>query len=257
MELAILFWFYKEPEICKNRLELLKKHNPDLKIFGLFGGLQEEAEEYQRTLGSFLDDFYVSPFEDPNYKWIHGDLGILDWYDKRGRYLSWDSIVVIQWDMLVFDSLKKQFARMKKGEIFLSGLKRMDKETENRWSWTKLDSQHRDDYEGFMEYVRINYSYEKPLPICLFILEIFPRLFFDKYLTVKKKELGMLEYKVPTYAEIFKIPFFEKDVGIWWFQDVPKPLNARGQEISITYINSELRKKGGWRIFHPYFKTWR
>ena len=35
MNLAILFWFYKEPEVCENRLQLLKKYNPDLKILGL------------------------------------------------------------------------------------------------------------------------------------------------------------------------------------------------------------------------------
>ena len=46
MELAILFWFYKEPEICLNRLKILKKYNPDLKIFGLFGGDIKEEKNY-------------------------------------------------------------------------------------------------------------------------------------------------------------------------------------------------------------------
>jgi hypothetical protein len=38
MNLAILFWFYKEPEICRNRLKLLKVKNPNTQIFGLYGG---------------------------------------------------------------------------------------------------------------------------------------------------------------------------------------------------------------------------
>jgi len=35
MKLAILFWFYKEPEICQNRLELLRQNNPTISIYGL------------------------------------------------------------------------------------------------------------------------------------------------------------------------------------------------------------------------------
>jgi len=30
MKLAILFWFYKEQEICENRLKLLRKYNPEI-----------------------------------------------------------------------------------------------------------------------------------------------------------------------------------------------------------------------------------
>ena len=36
--LAILFWFYKKPFVCRNHLLILKKYNPDLKIYGLYGG---------------------------------------------------------------------------------------------------------------------------------------------------------------------------------------------------------------------------
>jgi len=38
MKLAVLFWFYKEPEICHNRLEILRQHNPTVPIYGLYGG---------------------------------------------------------------------------------------------------------------------------------------------------------------------------------------------------------------------------
>src|SRR3990167_977727 len=193
LNLTALFWFYKEPDICLNRLKLLKKFNPELKIYGLFGGEVNQAKIYQQKLGKYLDDFYVPPYTDPNWKWINGDLMILDWYQKRGKDLSWDSIVITQWDMLVFDSLVHQFPGLKKNQIFLSGLKELDGDTENRWDWTRPGELERENYLNFLEYVQKEYDFSGSPLCCLFILLIFPRLFFDKYASVKNPQIGMLE----------------------------------------------------------------
>ncbi len=258
MNLAILFWFYKEPEVCENRLRILKKYNPDLKVFGLYGGNKDAVHEYQDRLAGYLNDFYVfTANSDEDWKWINGDLMILDWYEKRGKDLNWDSIVVIQWDMLVFNSFLNQFQGLKKDQIFLSGLRILDKEIENDWDWTRPDRKYRENYLNFLEYVKKNYNYNEQPLCCLFILQIFPKIFFDEYLTVKNKEVGMLEYKIPIYAKIFNIPFFEKDIGTMWSENKLKPLSAEGIEISEEYIKEQLGKKDGWRIFHPYFKIWK
>lgn len=258
VKLAVLFWFYREPDICENRLQLLKKHNSDLKIFGLYGGEISKTDEYKNKIGRYLDDFYVftaSPDED--WKWINGDLMILDWYDKRGRNLDWDSIAVVQWDMLVFDSLSRQFADMKKDEIFLSGVRAIDEELENKWSWIKFGGEDRGNYLNFLDYVKEKYNYNSKPLASLFIFQIFPRTFLDKYLTIENKGVGMLEYKTPIYSQIFNIPFYEKDIGVKWYSNEPKPLNAIPREISGIYIKEQLAKKDGWRMFHPYYKFWK
>jgi hypothetical protein len=256
MKLAILFWFYKEPEICENRLQLLKKYNSDLKIFGLYGGDVSQTQEYQSRLVKYLDDFYTFASNDEDWKWLNGDLMILDWYNKRGRELDWDSVAVVQWDMLVFASLLEQFSQIKSGEVFFSGLRPMDDMIENTWTWTKPGSEDVRDYQNFRTYIQREYNYTDPVMCALFILEIFPRIFFNQYLTVKNKEMGMLEYKVPTYAKIFKIPYFQKDIGVKWYEPPDLPLNAIPKEIKREYIEKELASKNGWRIFHPYFKIW-
>lgn len=258
MNIAILFWFYKEPEICENRLQILKKYNPDLKIYGLYGGELSEADKYKKHLGEYFDDFYVSPYEDSDWKWINGDLMILEWFDKRGRELEWDNIAVVQWDMLVFDSILNQFPNIKKDEIYLSGKKMLDKETEDKWSWTKPGSEERVNYLNFIEYIEKNYKYTDEILCCLFIFQIMPRIFFEKYLTVNDREVGMLEYKIPMYAKIFSIPFYEKDLGVHWFEaeGTEKPLNAIPKEIRRSFIEKELGKENGFRMFHPYFKKW-
>jgi hypothetical protein len=260
MNLAILFWFYKEPDICENRLEQIRKYNPGVRIFGLYGGSHEEASLYEQQLGKYLDDFYLSPSEDSNWKWIHGDLMILDWYEKRGRILPWENIAVVQWDMLVFDSLTNQFKDMKDGEIFLSGMRDLTPEIEERWRWTKRDGVERSNYLAYKDYIKREYGYVGLLKCCLFILEIFPRDFFEKYLMVGNMTVGMLEYKIPTYAKIFDTPVFQKDFGVWWFDTETErsrtPLNAKKMEIEKTYIDEELKKSNGARIFHPYLKKW-
>ncbi|PLX25863.1 hypothetical protein C0580_01175 [Candidatus Parcubacteria bacterium] len=263
MKLAILFWFYKEPDICLNRLELIKKYNPQTKIFGLYGGDKKQVSIYKKKLGKYLDDFYLSPLHNKpkNWKWIHGDLMILEWYKSRGKKLkSWDSVIVIQWDALVLGNIKKQFPGLKKDQVFISGTRILDKTIEPRWHWTNPKHKERKNYLAYKKYIAENYNYTKKLFCSLFILQVFPRKFFDKWLTVKDNIVGMLEYKIPTYAEIFKIPFYKRDVGVWWFRKKDElgmvPLNARCVEIEDKYIKKELKKKKGFRIFHPYFNKW-
>ncbi len=78
---------------------------------------------------------------------------------------------------------------------------------------------------------------------------------------MKNKKTGLLEYKIPTYAEIFNISLYKRDLGVLWFnkkaQEGQTPLNAIGIEIPNKFIESELNKKDGYRIFHPYFKIWK
>lgn len=255
VKLAILFWFYKKEDICINRLKLLRKYNPDLEIYGLYGGPQNKATKFESKLSKYLDDFYVSPYRDPDWKWINGDLMILKWYEERGKNLNWESIVVVQWDMLVFESLKETFKGIKRDQIFLSGLKQLDKKTELCWTWTSPKKKFRKNFLNYLKYVRKNYDFkEKPI-ICLFILQVFPKKFFDKYLEVGNKKVGMLEYKIPIYAKIFGIDFYKKDFGVHWGGNIKEdPLNALVKEIDLKIIQKNLKDRKGWRIFHPYFK---
>lgn len=258
LNVAILFWFYKELEVCKNRLEILKKYNPDLKIFGLYGGAHENEELYKSELGTYLDDFYTSPSTDSEWKWFNGDIVLLDWYKKRGINLEdWDSVAVVQWDMLILDSLWNQFPNIKKDEIFISGMRELSKEKEVEWNWTRPENKERKRYKSFLSHIQKMYGYTQRVWSCLFMQQILPRSFFETLLNIDHYDVGFLEYKVPTYIKIFDLPVYEKDVGVCWSGDTREyPMNARPEEIQKEYIEDELTKKDGWRMFHPYFQIW-
>jgi hypothetical protein len=246
--IAALFWFYKEPEISANHLELLRRHNDGLSVYGLYGGPPEEAAAYEARLGPLLDDFYVAPPADAEWKWLNADLVLLEWYRCRGRALAWRQLAVVQWDMLVLDSISNQLPGLKPDEMFLIGLGDLDAAVEKGWFWT-VHEDHRPNYLAFREHVRTRYGYRRlPLFSGLFF-QVVPRAFFEGYAGMDGLDVGMLEYRVPTYAEILGIPFYRRDLG---FRDA---MNSDGAEIGDDKVRRELERADGWRLFHPYYKT--
>jgi hypothetical protein len=279
MELAILFWFYKELDICKNHLEILRQNNPNTPIYGLYGGDIASVDQYQAELGEYLDDFYVFPDDekDSSWKWIQGDLILTHWFRERGKDLKWDSVIIVQWDMLVFGAVEQLFSMLKKDQILLSGIRQI-KEVENDWMWvTPKDPERRQKYLEFIEYITNTYDYHQEPMACIFIVVCLPRFFLERYAYVEQSELGFLEYRIPIYAQIFDIPFCENHPfqTYWGKSDLnnlifrtknplkrilnalemklnPIPLSPSRRDISLIPIYRHLNHKEGSRIFHPY-----
>lgn len=275
MKLAILFWFYKEPEVCQNRLEILRQYNPQTPIYGLYGGDLAIADQYESALSPYLDDFYTfSEAKDSHWKWIQGDLMITQWYRDRGKDLPWDTIVIIQWDMLVFGVVEELFGMLQRDQILLSGLRPI-KEVELDWLWTTPNvPEHQQRYAHFLEYMHKTYHYSKEPLACLFIVVCLPKAFLEKYSNVEQPELGFIEYRIPMYAQIFNTSFCNDHPYEGWWVDVdpifkvknpfmrlinafslrlnPNPLNPAKREISLIPIYYHLNHLKGARIFHPY-----
>lgn len=275
MKLAILFWFYKEPEVCKNRLELLRQGNPKTPIYGLYGGDLAEVEHYKLALGKYLDDFYSFPeSKDSLWKWLQGDLLLTHWYRERGKNLTWDTVLIVQWDMLVFGAVEQLFSMLQKDQILLSGLRPVA-QVEDDWTWVAPKiPEHRQQYLEFLEHIRKTYDYQQEPLGCLFIVACLPRIFLDQYSKVEQPELGFIEYRIPMYAQIFGIPFCENHPFQAWWVDAdpvfrvknpikrafnalhlrfnPNPLNPARRDISLIPIYKHLNSQTGSRVFHPY-----
>lgn len=262
MRLAILFWFYQDLDLCAERIELLRRLNPDTPIYGLYGGLPETGDEARSRLGSSLDDLHV--FDEPrdaHWKWLNGDRLIAAWMRDRGGALAWDTVVVVQWDMLVLAPVRELFGGLAPGEAVFSGFRPLA-EVEGWWGWAgRRDPDKAAMLEAFRDRLRADFGVEGPLWCCLFIVVCLPRQLLARYVEAGPPEEGFLEYKLPTLARLWRTPV-RTDLGFdpWWAadpagRDAPeraRALNAVGREVSPATVRAELADPHGLRVFHPF-----
>jgi hypothetical protein len=260
--LAVLFWYFADFELCENRLQVLRTLNPSVPIYGLFGGPRVLEDDAREHLGRLLDDFYA--FDEDRqaaWKWRHGDRLIAAWHRDRGVHLAWDTIVIVQWDMLVLAPLARLFAQLRKGEALFSG-DRPASEVRAWWGWLCGDDREkREDAEAFVDLMHDEHGYRGDLWCCLFIVVALPRRFLDLYMAAGPPEPGFLEYKLPTIARCFGTPVADASAfQPWWAADPAsvgaparrRSLNAGGHKVSVLTVLSEALRYDGRRIFHPF-----
>lgn len=255
-KLAILFWYYKEPDICADRLRLLCQLNKNIPIYGLYGGELADFPAYQTALKAWLDDNWTFPeTKQGNWKWRHGDLMLSAWQQGRGRHLQWDTLVVMQWDMLALAPVNHIFHPLEKNEIYLPGLRPME-ELEPHWWWVRPGTSQGDEYSRFKAQLAERYAFFGPYQACQFITAALPRTFLDSYAQIPEPELGFLEYKLPAYANLFGTPIRELPHlrVTWpgeWHRAGRVTLTAAKREIRDMDIIVERLTPGGARLFHP------
>ena len=103
-----------------------------------------------------MDDFYISPYTDSERKRKNGDLVITDRYQQRGKTLDWNSIHVVQRDMLIFEPIDKLFADYQKDQFYIPGTRILDKNIESRRHRTSKETQ-KPTYERFRHLIREKY----------------------------------------------------------------------------------------------------
>lgn len=254
--LAILFWYYKEPDICLERVRLLRRLNPDMPIFGLYGGEPAEFGDFERRLVPWLDDNWAfHDNRDGEWKWRHGDRMISLWHLEHGQRLDWDTLIIMQWDMLALAPVQHIFKPLYRNEIYLPGLRPLD-EIESRFYWTRPDTEVYDDYLQFKAWLVQHYGYNGPQQACQFLTAALPRSFLDSYAVMPRPELGFLEYKLPAYATVFGTPIRDfPDLRVSWFGAHPPGrrcvLTTAKLDIPAATIAGEALTPGGARLFHP------
>lgn len=274
MKLAVLFWCYKEPALCRDRLELIRRHDPRVPIYVLYGGEPAAAEAFERALAGLADDFY--PFDGPApaglepregssfrsgafWKYTHGDLLIAAWYRDRGRALAFDTVVVVQWDMLVFGRIDQVFACLRPGEALFSGLRPV-REVEHTWVWASPSRPEAwAEYQEFLRHVRAETGFEGEPLCCLTIVMALPRTFLEPFSRLARPELGFIEYRLPTWAAALGVPLCtEHPFRPWWGATEPyrlfSPLRALPREIWAPTLALNLLRPGGARVFHPWWR---
>ena len=259
MRLGILFWFYRDLMLCENRLRLLRRRNPGVAVYGLYGGPLEDAHRYATALAPLLDDFWAFPgSEERTWKWRNGDLVLARWYAERGERLEWDSVFVAQWDMVVTAPLASFLPELRVGDMLLSGLRPV-REVEGWWQWVR--GTRRDEYEAFLAHVEAcHVAVDDPL-CCQFIGLVVPREFLAHYSGITRPELGFLEYKLPVYAQVFGTPLVPDTCFRPWWPEEPATARAKRTatlmhawptSVRLPVMVYESLRPGGRRVFHPF-----
>lgn len=253
MERIALFRFHKRPDVCLDRVRMLHRLNPGLRIFGLC-----EERVYRRAremLGGELEDIHYTTGRTSHWKWMHGDLEVRQWFIDRGSRIDFDVLHVIEWDMLFFESLAKAYGMVPKGGMGLTGLVPL-KSVESRWSWTS-ERPYRQRWLKLLSYARERYGYSGEPYACLGGSPCLPRRFLDEYSSIRVPELAHDELNYPLFAQIFGIRLYDDGFFTWFDRDRYRFFNAKGIEVSERDIAVELGRRDGRRVFHPYYGKWR
>jgi len=260
--LAILFWCYKDVDLCVNRVRLLRRFNPFTPIYVVYGGASGLARsEFGDAMRELVDDFYAfDRVAHPIWRWLSGDLMLVEWFRSRGHRFEWDTVVVVQWDMLVAQPVDTLFGDLACGEVLLSGLRPVSTMLD-WWGWV---SPHRGtfyrEFEEFVDLVRQRYGFTGEPFGCIFIVVCLPRAFMVR-LAEEGIEDGFIEYRVPVLAQAFGFPFARHERFRPWAPHDPdsagwrgfrrRALNGVGQEVSRLRLACELALPRGFRVFHP------
>jgi hypothetical protein len=255
---AMLFWFYRDLPVCRNRLDVLRRHNPDRPIYGLYGGDPAHAARFRDALSPQLDDFWA--FErpvDPKWKWRHGDLLLADWHATRGHTLEWDHVFVVQWDMLVVGGIDTLLGDLAADEVLLCGVRPVA-DIEQTWVWVR--GGHAPAYDAFVASLTAEFGDVEPLS-CVFIVACIPRTLLASYADLPDPEVGYVEYRLPTLASAIGLRVVEDaKFGAWRPADTSagpptareRLLNGSRHPVLLPAVLGQLARRDGARVFHPY-----
>jgi hypothetical protein len=257
-QVAVLFWFYRDLPVCRNRLDVLRRDNPGTAIYGLFGGDLRDAERFRDALGPFLDDFWAFDRPVPSrWKWYHGDLVLAAWYEERGRHLPWDHVFVAQWDLLVLQPLADLLPPLADDEVLLAGVRPVAAVAH---SYVFVRGGHEPAYRAFLESFGAQFGEHEPIS-CVFVVACLPRRLLAAYRTLDDPEAGYVEYRLPTLAAAIGLRIVQDErFPVWRPADTDAGEPTRRQRfltgarraIRLPTVLVELARADGARLFHPY-----
>jgi hypothetical protein len=251
MKRMALLQFHRDLEVAANRLRLLEDLNPRLAVYGLFGGEGSDFASARAVFGARPEAVHHLEASDPRWKWQNTDLGVLDWFRGVGRHLAFDVLHVIQWDLLLLDSLDNLYARVPTVALGLTGVTPL-RAIADRWHWTRVEP-HRTELVELGDFVAARFGAEPPIEACLGPGYCLPRAFLDLYAKTDVPELGHDELRLPLFARILGFPVADTGFYPRWFdRDEERYFNANGEEIDESTIRRELSRPGGRRAFHPF-----
>lgn len=261
MNLAILFSYHIQPEVCRSRLALLRRLQPDVPIWGLYSGSPERAEEFS-SLHPLLDHAWAHPPAPPAWMWRHYDKVIAHWHHQAGRSLPWSHLLIHAWDLLLLQPVAHWVPHLEAHQVLVPGLRRLEQMDEEvtdplhppqrpgNWSWLR---QEPEPFQAFCRYLLSLFGRLPTLYCEVSPFAVLSREFCDQYSRVVEPIPGFNEYRFPTLVQPLGFDFAATDhlgPSLW------KHFNAEKIAIPPDLIERECRLPEGARLFHPVYQSW-
>lgn len=232
-----------------NRIRLLRLFNRDMEIHGLYGGPEGDFSSFEKEVGPELDSLACLRGKSPEWKWKNVDFALQEWFLGRGRDIGFDMLHVVEWDMLCLDSLDRIFRDVPAGALGLAGI-RPAREAGDNWIWMTRDP-YREEYEKLRDDVRTRFGHEEEPCACVACVACVPRSFLEEYSRLEIEELCNDEVRVALFAHAMGYETVDTGLYDWERSGRAQFFSLEERVIPESAIFSELRKKGGQRVFHP------
>jgi len=252
MKRIILFRFHKNLKVCENRLNLLKRLNPNAKIFGYIEEEKRHSSLIQK-LSPLFENMYFIKGKKSKWFWKNGDLALRIWYKNFGNNLNFDVLHIVEWDLLLLDSLNNIYKRIPKNGMGLSGLTLLSN-VEKRWDWM-IEEPSKIQWKKLLLFIKNNFNYEGKNFASLGPGTCLPKKFLEKYSNIYVPELCHDELRLPLFGQVLGFKLYDTGFYRKWFNKKEKKFfNCIDLEIKLSIIKNELVKSSGRRVFHPFRK---
>ena len=202
---------------------------------------------------NLMEDVYSVKGKTDYWKWKNGDLAIREWYKDFGHTVSFDMLHLVEWDLLLLDTLENIYGHVRKNGIGLTALIKL-KSVEKRWFWTNEDP-GRSEWKKLQNFARKKFNYNQEPCASLGPGTCLPKAFLEKYSSIEVPELCNDELRLPLFGQIFGFKLFDTGFYKKWFSEKErKVFNCKNKEILLSTIRKEFSKKSGRRAFHPFRK---
>jgi len=248
----VVFRFDRNPRICRERIDLLRRLNPGVPIVGLYGGgggYRAAAFRIGSRPALGLDSFYRSRHSG-RWNWQHGDLALAAWYRDAGRHLGFDVVHLVEWDLVLAAPLAEVYAHVPDGALGLTACTPLA-EIGPDWDWVSRP-ELRTQTQALFEAVAERWGFTGVRRACLGVGPCLPRAFLADYAELDVPELGHDELRLPLFADLLGYPVVENGFRAAWHSSPDDAFfNATGRRIELEVIRSEVARAGGRRAFHP------
>lgn len=248
----VVFRFDRNPLICRERVRLLRRLNPGVRVVGLYGGAAGARGAAFRAgsrpiLG--LSAFWSSQRDD-RWNWKNGDLALAAWYRTVGFRFDFDVAHLVEWDLVLAAPLAEVYGHVRPDALGLTTCTPLA-DIPAGWPWTSRPELRRETEELFRLACE-RWAHDGEQRACLGVGPCFPRQFLEDYADVGAPEVGHDELRLPLFADILGYPVVDNGFRRTWVNlGDDAYFNASGRAVDSADIAAELGRPDGRRAFHP------